>query len=77
MVDTVVDKYARSPINNNIPCARIAIYFDSMYIANTYQDHLRRLCFQKDLNEYLKQKHDWSARTSADIDWEYHVKIIN
>ena len=47
------------------------------FIPNNYQYHLRRLSFQKDANEYLKRKCNWSARTSAHIDWDSHVKIIN
>ena len=28
-------------------------------------------------NEFLKKKNNWSKRTSRNIDWELHYKIIN
>ena len=54
LVDTVAGKYIRCPINNHIPYALLAINFEIMYISNNHQYHLRRLCFQKNANDYLK-----------------------
>ena len=77
LVDSVADKYDRSPINNHVPFTHLAIWFDKSYILNNYLYHLLRLWFQKDVNEYIKKKYNWRAYTSADIDWESHVKTIN
>ena len=77
LVDKVTDKYACSPINNHVPYSPIAIYFDNIYIANNYYFYLRRLYFQQDANEYLKQNYTWSNHILAYIDWASHVKIIN
>ena len=68
LADKVADKYARSPINNHVASFPIAIYFDNLHIANNYQIYLRRLCFQQDANEYLMNKYNWIANTSAEID---------
>ena len=77
LVDSIADNYARAPINNHIPLVPLAVYFNHNYIPNNYQYHIQRLCFQKDAHEYVKTKYNWSARTSADIDWESHAKIMN
>ena len=77
LADSIADNYARSPINNHIPLTPLAVYFNHNYIPNNYQYYLRRLYFQKDANEYIKAKYNWSARTSTDIDWESHGKIVN
>ena len=77
LVDDIAGTYVRSPINNHTPFTPLAVYINMKYIPNNYQYHLRRRSFQKDANEYLKQKYNWSARTSEDIDWTSHSKIIN
>ena len=69
LAESIADNYARSPINNHIPLTPLVVYFNHNYIPNNYQYQLRRLCFQKDANEYIKTKYNWSTRTSADIDW--------
>ena len=61
LADSIANNYARSPINNHIPFTPLAVYFNKNYIPNNYQHHLRRLCFQKDANEYIKAKYNWST----------------
>ena len=77
LADNIAGAYARSPINNHIPMTLLAVYINNQYIPNNYQYHLRRISFQQDANEYFKRTYNWSARTSDDIDWNYHSKIIN
>ena len=77
LADNIAGTYAKSPINNHIPMTPLAVYINKQYIPNNYQYNLRRVSFQQYNNEYLKRKYNWSARTSDDIDWNYHSKILN
>ena len=77
LADNIANTYARSPLNNHILFTSLVVYFNQKYIPNHYQYHLRRLSFQQNANEYVKTKHNWSAPTSADIDWHTHVKFLN
>ena len=56
LVDDVVNKFARTPLNMHTLFTPLVIYFDNQYIANKYAYHIRRLVFQNKIQRIYPEK---------------------
>ena len=50
------NEFTRTPLNIKIPSTSRPVYFNTTYIPNNYQHHIRRLAFQNIATEFIKKK---------------------